>query len=681
MQYRDKEGAIHSFSAVVNPGWMTVLGQSYRGFKYDLEVDTFCGMCMSTWISETNAPVILGFHLAGVLGTRRGVAGTLSLREFDKAFEELGRKPGVLLCKDQGLLPTHQYGVKYFEGTKIHAKSPVNYLEAPGQVEYFGQVIGRARSESAVVTTPISKAVEEILGVPQKWGKPKFVPAWKPYQECLNAIASPTLPFPSDHLITAVNSYSNRMCGFLRDRPYLKFYVRSLTRMENLCGIDGKRFIDAIQDKTSLGFPLVGAKSKFITRLDPNDFEEFSCPKELDEKFWLEAHDIEQKYIAGERGYPIFKGCLKDEPTKLTKDKVRVFHAAPIAFQLLIRKYFLPIARFLQMNPLVAEMAVGINAQGPEWHQLAVHIRQHGSDRIVAGDYKKYDTKMPAQLTLAAFHILMNIAKESGNYSKTDLSIMDGIATDCCYPVVAMNGDLYQFFGSNPSGNNITVVINCLVNVLNLRCAYYSLRPLDNNVPFHENVALTTYGDDFKASVRKECTWFDHIKVANYLGTFGQVLTMPDKVSEPVAFMVDEDVDFLKRKNVFNPRLGMFMGALDEESIFKSLHSVLRSKAITVAEQSAQNIDGAVREYFAHGEVVYEQRRLQLAEVARQCRLEHMCRELADPYEYKLQQFCLKYKVEAEPPDHSLGDLGAVEKSSSSLVTSETTDTTLSSSL
>jgi hypothetical protein len=322
------------------------------------------------------------------------------------------------------------------------------------------------------------------------------------------------------------------------------------------------------------------------------------------------------------------------------------------------------------MNPLVAEMAVGINAQGPEWNQLAVFIRKHGAHRIVAGDYKKYDTKMPAQLTLAAFQILIEIAKVSGNYTNEDIRIMKGIATDCCYPVVAMNGDLYQFFGSNPSGNNITVVINCLVNVINLRCAYYKGRPLNDNTPFHENVALTTYGDDFKASVSQLCTWFDHIKVANYLGTFGQVLTMPDKVSEPVAFMVDEDVDFLKRKNIYNQRLGMFMGALDEESIFKSLHSVLKSKAITVEEQSAQNIDGALREYFNHGEELYELRRQQLRKVAAECNLTHMCRELTEPYEYKLQQYCLKYKIESEPPDSSLGVLGEVEQSSNLMDTS-----------
>jgi hypothetical protein len=65
--------------------------------------------------------------------------------------------------------------------------------------------------------------------------------------------------------------------------------------------------------------------------------------------------------------------------------------------------------------------------------------------------------------------------------------------------------------------------------------------------------------------------------------------------------MKDEDADFLKRKNVFIPELERHVGALDEESIFKSLHSNLRSKSLTKQELAATCIDGAIREWFFHG--------------------------------------------------------------------------------
>jgi hypothetical protein len=79
--------------------------------------------------------------------------------------------------------------------------------------------------------------------------------------------------------------------------------------------------------------------------------------------------------------------------------------------------------------------------------------------------------------------------------------------------------------------------------------------------------------------------------------------------------MNDTDADFLKRKNRFDPDLGQIVGMLDENSIFKSLHSSLASKECTPEEVSAQNIDGALREWFFHGRAVFEQRQAEMKRV------------------------------------------------------------------
>ena len=85
----------------------------------------------------------------------------------------------------------------------------------------------------------------------------------------------------------------------------------------------------------------------------------------------------------------------------------------------------------------------------------------------------------------------------------------------------------------------------------------------------------------------------------------------------------------------------MYFGALDESSIFKSLHSVLKSKACDVSEQSAQNIDGAVREWFAHGRDVYECRRAQMREVAKRANL--VCPEVNIDYDTRLDAWKEQY--------------------------------------
>ena len=112
--------------------------------------------------------------------------------------------------------------------------------------------------------------------------------------------------------------------------------------------------------------------------------------------------------------------------------------------------------------------------------------------------------------------------------------------------------------------------------------------------------------------------------------------------------MTDEDADFLKRKNKWNPELECWMGALDEESIFKSLHSNLKSKVVTKEEVSMQCIDGALREFFPHGEEIYEKRRAELNEVAKAAGISHGCRELGVTYPEALQRWKDKYGKEKQ---------------------------------
>jgi hypothetical protein len=293
--------------------------------------------------------------------------------------------------------------------------------------------------------------------------------------------------------------------------------------------------------------------------------------------------------------------------------------------------------------PLHSECAVGINAQGPEWETFTQYITKFGKDRIFAGDYSKYDLRMPAQLVLSAFRVLIDIARECG-YSENDVRIMEGIASEIAYPLMAYNGDLIQLFGSNPSGQNMTVFINGLVNSLLIRC-YLAWKGVIPKVHARDAIAFLTYGDDVKGSVHPNF----NISIKEYsvfLERYDMVFTMPDKDSELVDLMKDEDADFLKRKNVFVPELNMHLGALDENSIFKSLHTVLRSPAVSLREQCMMNIDGALREWFAHGRDVYELRRSQMQTIASNCAIEHGCSGLRLTYDDRVRNFCDRYNVD-----------------------------------
>jgi hypothetical protein len=114
---------------------------------------------------------------------------------------------------------------------------------------------------------------------------------------------------------------------------------------------------------------------------------------------------------------------------------------------------------------------------------------------------------------------------------------------------------------------------------------------------------------------------------------------MPDKETELTEWLKPEDFEFLKRKSVYNSDLGLHLGALVENSIFKSLHCYLREKGSPNTKEMAcaLNIDGALREWFNHGKVIYESRRAQMRDVASQANISHMCSELDLTYEDRLQ--------------------------------------------
>lgn len=650
--YKDRDGKRRqSTTTMLFGSKSTEECEDFYGSSYFLQFNTFRGLCMAPLITQTKGPVIGGFHIGGISHTTEGCSGFITLEQLEDAVAKLADNPEVLLSASTGTLKTKIFDVQWFEGPQIHDKSPLNFLPEGLNCEVYGSCIGRSKYFSEVVKLPISDTVERVMDFPLHVGKPKF--STKAWRESLTYSLNTAPGFPPPELAWAVQDMCDQLDVVLLHKtwaPLIKS-TKPLTQMQTLCGIDGKRFIDKMPPTTSVGYPLSGMKSKYIELLPPEEFPDFNCPAILDSKFWEEVMDAEKRYLDGERAYPIFKACLKDEPTPLNKEKVRVFQAAPMSLQLMMRQRFLPLARIMSLFPSISECAVGLNAQSPEWHEMMTHVSKYGKDRVLAGDYSKYDLRMPAQVLFAAFKVLMHIALRCG-YTEYDLIIMHGIATDVCYPLMAYNGDVIQHFGSNPSGQNLTVYINCICNSLLFRCGARNI--IGERCPrFSEVCSLITYGDDATSTVSAKFPQFNHVSYAAYLARHDIKFTLPDKGdTEATEYMELSDCGFLKRDSVEVEGTGITCGALAEESIFKSLHCVLKSKAVTTAEQAIANLNGAAREFFFHGRDVYDRRCAQLQRVASEHGYQGYCQDIYVSFDDRLQAWRDKYIA---PPDRDLG--------------------------
>lgn len=636
-------GGIEQLFALLDPktihnGVMTV-----PGFEYNLSVPTRTGMCMATFVSQTHIPLIAGFHIGGVTNTPHGVAAAVGKKSIDKALLTLREIPCVLLAKSEGTLETQRYGIEYADNSEPVSKSAINFMPHGTNVINYGHCIGGARYVTECEPTIMSNSVEREFGVPNQWDGPKFKPDWRPWQVSLTHSARPSVGVSPSLLERAYQDYLGNMIRVFQLNCVDATKIRPLDRMQTLCGIDGLKFIDKMNPKTSRGFPLAGAKEQDITYLVPTPESTHQCPAELDPMYYEEVDKAIAAYRRGERAYFLFKACLKDEPTRTTKDKVRVFQAADMVCQLLTRKYFLPLCRILSIFPLRSECAVGINAHSKEWEQLHHHVTKYGVDRILAGDYGKYDLRMPAQLMLAAFRLLIELAKMC-SYTEDDICVMEGIATDICYNMVAYNGVLIKHIGSNPSGQNLTVYINSIVNSLLFRCAFFETYPQARS--FTQACSMITYGDDVKSSVHEKYDSFNFFTVQDFLARHDIVFTMPDKESEPTKYMHDADADFLKRKTVYIPELGYHVGALDQASMFKALHCCVRSHAVSREEQAMGCVTSVLHEVYAHGREVYEEWRARLQRVCDDCQISHGVPTLNKNFDELVEEKRDKYNPE-----------------------------------
>ena len=290
-----------------------------------------------------------------------------------------------------------------------------------------------------------------------------------------------------------------------------------------------------------------------------------------------------------------------------------MFQAAPIALSLAIRMYFLPVARFLSLHPLMSESAVGVNSFSTDWEQLMAHATKYAADnKVIAWDYSKYDVRMNSQMTTAVLLSFIDLAA-IGGYSEHDCMIMRNMIADIVHPVIDWNGTLIMAFNMNTSGNNITVNINGTAGSLYVRLGFFSIYPECED--FRKSVSAMTYGDDFKGSVHEDYRGFNYETYRAFLQQYGVKITLPDKGSNTCDFLDDSEADFLKRNSAEIEGVPCAIGRLAEDSIWKSLHCNLKSRTETPSNVAMSCIETALHEWFAFGKEHYDLRLHQMKEV------------------------------------------------------------------
>lgn len=588
---------VHSLRKDVNArlSAYNIVATTYMG---KVSTPTVPGDCGSLYVSFSKlGPAIVGFHSLGHENITAAIALDRDYIEnclinFSNVSIQSGQPQLEALSAKLTLEP-------------LSGKSVFRYMEE-GTASVHGSFSGFKNSlKSRVVKTTMNEHLANH-GYLTLYTQPTMK-GYLPWRIAGLDMVNPVSKLDYSLLRRCKENYVKSILDFKLDLSVLEVYDDFTT----VNGCAGVAYVDKINRTTSAGLPHKCSKKRFLkpcVAVGGN-----MDPVEVSSEIWDLAHEILEKYLNGERAHPLFCAHLKDEAVTIAKanmGKTRVFTGAPFSFSLVVRKYLLSACRLVQTNRFAFESAPGTIAQSPEWGDIYTYLTSHGENQIVAGDYSKFDKRMSAMLILLAFEILIDLCKISGNYTDDDVKILWGIAYDTAFPNVDFNGDLVEFYGSNPSGHPLTVIINGLVNSLYVRYCYLNLNPNKDLSNFKDLVKLMTYGDDNIMGISPTIPWFNHTAISRFLGSVDIGYTMADKEAESVPYINIKDATFLKRGWRFDDDVGGWLCPLDHESIEKSLMVCVRSKSLWAGEQNVEIVSSAMREYFFYGRDIYEQKKI-----------------------------------------------------------------------
>lgn len=376
-----------------------------------------------------------------------------------------------------------------------------------------------------------------------------------------------------------------------------KHYCRVLTDEEAIQGIQSEPYISGINRATSAGYPYMKltrglpGKTKFLG----NDQWITNDPLIRGK---MEKMEMNAALGVMDLGEGIFMASLKDETRpfeKVDAGKTRVFSSANIVLTLVIRKYFLGFMDHVMRNRIINEIGLGMNVYGNDWNLLIKKLNGAGN-QIIAGDFSNFDGSLNAQILFRIVDVINRW------YDDEHTRTREILFRYLVHSVWLVNGKLIQLNHSQPSGNPLTTLINCMYNMFIFRYNYLALMQINRMIPTLVNynffVRGVYYGDDSIISVAMPIIgWFNQETITQMMAETGHEYTDETKKISTRAFKLLDEVTFLKRS--FRELRGRKVAALDKNTITEMV--MWKRDGLSEQEAMKQTTRHAGFEAFLHG--------------------------------------------------------------------------------
>lgn len=507
--------------------------------KYDIHGPGMCGAVIFSPVGG-----ILGFHVAGNSSLRQGVA-----RVFCSDTRRCIRD---VLMKEYYQIP---YDLKEQKDSntsvmkldfKSHASVPskTNFVASP-LFDYF-----EGSREPANLTLTGKFTVKDVA-------KKSF--------STTGSITTSDFDFGCNVLRSIIDDYDD---------------------LDEQTVVGGDDLLAGLNKDSSNGYGQLKDKVKYV------DFENKCYTQLLKDELSSIRHKV------SEYTYPIDKfvwaETLKDELRGVEKQgEPRSFRVATIQNQVLCKEKFGNMVKNILRNRDYNRIMVGVNPF-KDWDKIYNELSK--CELVMAADIKKYDGKMLPQVQRMVYEILLE--KYVGSEKKLCSFLLENLVHTFLYVM----DDTYLTTHSFPSGHFLTAIVNSLVNRV-YTAIWYKRMMEKKGVPysvssFNEDVLDYVYGDDKLNGFKRHCDVLNAISLRDFFQDIGLDLTTSQKkeIVEPGERL--EDLEFLKRKFVFHPKIGRVMCPLD----MRTLNSGLRFCDITknVEQVMQDKIHNYQREIYLH---------------------------------------------------------------------------------
>lgn len=529
---------------------------------------------------------VVGYH---ILGSRVGAySASLTVEDLDEmikkdTYEEqiytsvLGTKSDCLLDPSPAKLPV----VDIMNLVSEESSNP--RMKSSGDIEYVGEYM--AQSIPATGTNLLEHRLHgtfEVTAVPAPLHIQEVEDKSKLH---INGHGSPDL------LQTQLDKYAKEFtspvdldCDLEDMKEQLVDHFTNVLKDEDLSPMTEEETLSGLDDvdskpmdvRTTAGEPFArlgksqGKKKNSFLKME-NDPDTGRKLFTIDDstshgKYLKEAIDLKEQLAKKRiRTLSLWKNCLKDETRPLEKAKIgktRLFTAAPMDTVYLGRKYFGKFKEAWQKHRFELFHAVGISPVSPDWTVLMTNLKAKGQDFNDA-DFSAYDGNLRADFMRIAGEI---VSRTIANvYSNVNSCILETIWEEFVETFHVGYSTVQICKHGNPSGNPMTTVVNCIVNLLYHWYAYRRITEKTSLYHFNTEVGFTCFGDDVVFCTNEKISGYTFDAVAKIMAELGQDYTTAQKDSSSSVAKTFDEITFLKRR--FRQEGSLYLAPLDTESI------------------------------------------------------------------------------------------------------------------